>query len=231
MTNMYKDIPTRNFIGGECLHKCSYCYVNDLKKRLPGCRKKYSGEIRLIESEFKRGLSKGNTYFIGSCIDMFAWDTPIEIIIIVLEYLMKFPDNIYLLQTKNPECYIEVLEKIRLTPNIILGTTIETNKSRFLFNYVPTFIPAPGTRAKYLHDLVVYNHKKFVTIEPILDFDLDDFVNMIEYANPDWVWIGADSKGHNLPEPSWDKVQALITELEKFTEVRIKDNLYRLKGV
>ena len=53
---------------------------------------------------------------------------------------------------------------------------------------------------------------------------------MIKGIKPEFVSIGADSKGHNLPEPSWDKVQSLIKELKKFTEVKVKDNLMRLKN-
>lgn len=46
--------------------------------------------------------------------------------------------------------------------------------------------------------------------------------------NPKFVSIGADSKKHNLPEPSKEKIEALIRELSLFTEVKIKDNLRRL---
>ena len=67
-----------------------------------------------------------------------------------------------------------------------------------------------------------------VTIEPIMDFDLEVFYDWIRDARPAWVNIGADSKGHKLPEPSKEKIEALITELKKFTEVRIKPNLSRL---
>ena len=42
--------------------------------------------------------------------------------------------------------------------------------------------------------------------------------------------IGADSKNSGLPEPTWEEVQELISELEKNNiEVRQKKNLDRLK--
>jgi len=69
-----------------------------------------------------------------------------------------------------------------------------------------------------------------VTIEPIMDFDLIELVTIIKNIKPEWVNIGADSKGHNLPEPSKEKINALIEELKKITEVKIKDNLKRLRG-
>ncbi|MCJ7804464.1 hypothetical protein MUP35_01890 [Patescibacteria group bacterium] len=68
----------------------------------------------------------------------------------------------------------------------------------------------------------------FVSIEPILDFDLDKFIFDIKIANPKFVSIGADSKGHNLVEPNGIKIKQLIQELSKFTEVRLKSNLNRL---
>jgi len=67
-----------------------------------------------------------------------------------------------------------------------------------------------------------------ITIEPILDYDLDVFIKMIKSVKPWKVAIGADSCGHNLPEPSSEKIKALITELEKFTTVIQKPNLKRL---
>ena len=67
-----------------------------------------------------------------------------------------------------------------------------------------------------------------VTIEPIIDFDLGAMMALVMRCNPEWVNIGADSRCHNLPEPSADKIDALINELRKFTEVKLKANLKRL---
>ena len=67
-----------------------------------------------------------------------------------------------------------------------------------------------------------------VTIEPIMDFDVGELTDQIRQCRPEWVNIGADSKGHNLPEPPAEKIRALIEELGKFTEVKLKANLKRL---
>jgi len=61
-----------------------------------------------------------------------------------------------------------------------------------------------------------------------MDFDLIQMVNLIIITKPEKVYIGADSKNHHLPEPSKDKVLALIEELEKFTIVEQKTNLSRI---
>jgi hypothetical protein len=49
--------------------------------------------------------------------------------------------------------------------------------------------------------------------------------------NPEFVTIGADSKGHNLVEPSWERIEVLIDNLSAFTEIRQKTNLERLRKI
>jgi len=85
--------------------------------------------------------------------------------------------------------------------------------------------PKPNVRSEALSGFL---YPKMVTIEPILDFDLEPFVEMLKLINPEWINIGADSKGHKMPEPSKEKVLALIEELKLFTDVKIKKNLNRL---
>lgn len=67
-----------------------------------------------------------------------------------------------------------------------------------------------------------------ITIEPIMDFNLVPFIEMLRNIMPEWVNIGADSQGHDLREPPAGKIKELIAELERFTEVKIKSNLKRL---
>jgi hypothetical protein len=71
--------------------------------------------------------------------------------------------------------------------------------------------------------------RKMITIEPILDFDVTLLVDLIKRTNPEFVNIGADSKKHNLPEPSTFKIENLIKELKKFTRSITKENLSRLQ--
>jgi hypothetical protein len=62
-----------------------------------------------------------------------------------------------------------------------------------------------------------------------MDFDIDEFIKIIFTINPDFVNIGADSKGHHLIEPSTEKIEALIKRIEAAgIEVRRKSNLARL---
>lgn len=71
-------------------------------------------------------------------------------------------------------------------------------------------------------------YKTFVTVEPIMKFNLEHFVKMIRRCRPAQVNIGADSGGNNLPESTSDEIFALINELNKFTKVVLKSNLKRI---
>jgi hypothetical protein len=85
--------------------------------------------------------------------------------------------------------------------------------------------PPPFKRALAMYRIDL---KKYLTIEPILDFDLNEMIEIVKSVNPIQVNTGADSGNNHLPEPSKDKILVLIKELEKFTIVKQKSNLSRL---
>ena len=209
--NMYEFVThTWNTIKGECYHNCNYCYV----KRWGALPK-----IRFDEKELKTDLGKDNFIFVGSSNDIFAGEISCEWILKTLEYCRKF-DNKYLFQTKSPSSYKWFWDTF--PEKTTLGTTIESNR-----NY-PEISDAPPVEYR-AHSISINRDKGFetmVTIEPILDFDLDEFVTMLKDINPTWINIGADSGGHNLPEPSPEKIEALIKALPN---IKIKKNLSRLK--
>jgi len=174
-------------------------------------------DVRLDEKELNTDLGSGNFIFVGSGTDMFANNVSEEWIEKVLEYCKKF-DNKYLFQSKNPIKFL----LYKFPENSVFGTTIESNRDYpEIMNNSPQIL-GRKVRMRQLRKT------KMVTIEPILDFDLEEFVKMIKSIQPSWVNIGADSKGHKLPEPGKEKIQALIDELSTFTMVKIKTNLNRL---
>ena len=106
--------------------------------------------------------------------------------------------------------------------NSILGCTIETNRD------MPeiSMAPRPIERMKAMSLL---GGRKFITIEPVLDFDVDIFARWIAAIRPEFLNLGADSKGHNLPEPPIEKINALVEKLREYgIELREKHNLKRL---
>lgn len=228
--NMYPWAWTWNPIGGLCEYACSYCYVRN--KIAPWLKrmgiKKYSGFSHLIEKELKTKLKKtddGRVIFVASNADLFGGFQDETTIIKVLKHCQKYPKNTYLFQTKNPD---RLLDFATFFPKkSILGTTLETNRE----DSYKTLAPSVSNR--YLDFIHMQSHfgnrfRYMISIEPIIDFDLKLFVRWMREIGPNWVSIGADSQNCGLPEPSPEKVEKLIKELEKFTEVRIKDNLKRL---
>lgn len=209
--NMYGFIThTWNPIKGECKHNCTYCYMKIWKQK----------PIHLVEKELKDNLGQDNFIFLGSSTDMFAEDVPKEWISKVLAQCRNYEGNTYLFQSKNPSRFWKFEREY--PKNSIFGTTLETNRD------MQDISKAQSAKARVSNMQERFMEKKMVTIEPILDFDLEEFVDMIKKINPDWVNIGADSKNHNLPEPNKEKVIRLIEELKKFTHIKKKHNLERL---
>lgn len=200
-------------IRGKCSHDCSYCYMKKWGEQPP---------LHLDEKDLETNLGSGNFIFVCHTCDMFAEDVPKEWIWQVLTRL-RMHDNKYLLQSKNPERFLDFLGTY--PNNVLFGTTIETNR-----DIVKSNAPSVKDRAEWLGKLASWQKgfDTMVTIEPIFDFDLEDLVDLIVLANPEWVNIGADSKGHNLPEPSKEKVEKLIEILQKTTQIKLKGNLRRI---
>lgn len=207
--NMYPFVThTWNPIKGKCSHDCSYCFMKVYPQK----------ELHFVEKELMDDLGQGNYIFVGSSTDMFADSVPAKWISDVLYHCQQY-DNTYLFQSKNPKRFIDF--DWREMPKFFLGTTLETNR-----DYKISKAPTPVERSEEMHSL--YYFDRMVSIEPIIDFDLDEFITLITGCVPKFVSIGADSKGHHLPEPPREKIIELIKELKTFTEVREKPNLKRL---
>lgn len=204
---------TWNTIKGKCPHGCEYCYMKQFPQK----------DVRLDQKEFKTDLGEGNFIFIGSSCDMWADDISMNWISVTLLHCAAF-NNRYLFQSKNPKRFYDFEGKFPETT--YLGTTIESNRIH----------PQMGNTPKPMDRAMVLNHHAnyfptMVTVEPIMDFDPLELWNLICICNPEWVNVGADSKGHNLPEPNADKIKELIYNLKDVgIEVKIKSNLKRLIG-
>ncbi|WP_324354477.1 DUF5131 family protein [Dysgonomonas sp.] len=214
--NMYDFIThTWNPIKGKCEHECGYCYVSKLVKN--------QKPIRLDDKAMKADLGTGNFIFVGSGTDVFANNVPSEWITEVLDYCDKF-DNKYLFQSKNPERFMDFIKHPVFKKSVIC-TTIESNRP-----YVDCKAPSVEDRVSAL-EIIKSKYpaiETYVTIEPIMDFDLKEMIDLIKRCEPIQINIGADSKRTGLTEPSKEKIEELIVELKKFTNVDKKKNLKRL---
>ena len=213
--NMYEFIThTWNTIKGSCYHDCSYCYMKRWGKLKP---------VRFDEKELKTDLGTGNFIFVGSSCDMFAENIPDEWIKKTLKHMERF-DSKYLLQTKNPTRVLDFIDACVITDKCVICTTIESNKDLF---EIKRNSPDVFKRAMAMNELSQIIDS-YVTIEPIMDFDMDIMVQLIRDCNAKQINIGADSGRNNLPEPTKEKVLQLVSELQKFTIIHNKSNLHRL---
>jgi len=144
-----------------------------------------------------------------------------EEVLRILKRIEQFPLTWFLIQSKNPKKFWEW--DVIFPPNVYLGTTIETNR-----DYVLTKAPPPMNR--YIN-LANYPHsQKFLSIEPIMDFDLGVLVEWVVKINPHIIEVGADNYNNNLPEPKWEDVERLLESLRKICpKVIEKEGLERLK--
>lgn len=215
VSNMYGFVDiTRNPIIGRCPYACDYCYA------------KHFHNYESFNFQFKEStlnnLGENRTIFIGSRIDL--WNDLIkkEILSFILRCCRKY-DNTYLFQSKNPERFHEFITEF--PEKSILCTTIETNREELI--KAVSQAPPVHERVEAMQELNW--PKKMVTVEPIMNFDIAELIAMIEAIKPDCINVGADSKGHNLSEPSATKVRILISRLKGLGfKVIEKHNLRRI---
>jgi len=182
--------------------------------------------VRLDEPEFKTDLGDSNFIFVGSSCDMWADNIPDEWIIRTLKYCYSF-DNQYFFQTKNPGRILSFIDSGLISKDTVICTTLESNK------YYKEHMQKSPHILKRIYSMKQISEKGFktyVTVEPVMDFDLKDFLQYIKVCNPAQVNIGADSKRSGLPEPDREKLLKLISELRKFTSVHEKSTLKRLSA-
>jgi len=226
MTRMYKESrKTWNPFWG-CRFDCKYCYPSfrrQARRQLKRCRKCADYIPHFHPERLAKPLPRtGEGEFIFTC-DMgdiaFAEE---EWIYAILKRIRELPDRTFLIQSKDPRTFHAFI----FPSNVILGTTIETNRSHLIQEISKA--PMPWYRQLEMKRL---NHpRKMVTIEPILEFDLDELVRMVVDINPWRVYIGYDShpKENRLPEPPLRKFDKLEEELKKRgIDVRVK---YRRKA-
>jgi len=214
-SRMFKEVTkTWNPVVG-CLHGCQYCWARALAK---GRLKRIYGDFRpRFFFERLERTPRSGTVFVCDMGDMWGDWVPRRWIERVLDkaFLASNPNLTLLFLTKNPRRYEEFIQDLQGIENIVLGATIESNLNHRLSS-------APAPRERFLAMKNIECERKFISIEPILDFTSDPFLRWISAIRPEFVYVGYDNYGHRLPEPSLEKTEKLIAELEKFTEVRRK---------
>lgn len=197
------------FVG--CRFNCLYCNAGKMAltrlKRVPRYRQGF--EPHFVEEEADRQFPQGCWLFLGYMGDIsFATELELERL---LACVRNRPHNTFLFCSKSPKCYLGL--DLDGTPNLYFGTTIETNRDTTAWSQAPPPVERATALAK------VASRRKFVSIEPIMDFDLPALVELVEMVEPEIVEVGYDNYRNHLPECSLSKTEQLIEELSTFSTV------------
>ena len=220
MSLMYEHTHTWNPLVG-CRHECVYCYARRVAKRQKHrCIDCYNFVPHEHPERLGKRFPKGSQVFVCSMGDIvFA---SVEYRKKVYEAIERQPEVTFLLQTKNPvdSFFWDTYNyDIDLPKNAIYGITLETNRK---YSQGISDAPDPASRVMGISYLSYMGYKTYVTVEPIMEFDMNTMKTMIDVIKPEFVYVGYDNHKSNLPEPGVEQTLELIEELEKFTEVRKK---------
>ena len=224
--NMYEFIThTWNPIVGRCFHDCKYCYAMH----------KYGQEIRdgirLSEECFKNDFGTGKFIFVGSGIDVFAKDIPDEWITRIMDYCYRGNTDLFgtrnrfLFQSKNPSRVLQFIDH-PIFQSSVACTTIESNR---YYSSIMNRAPHVEERAQAMNRIASKGIETYLTIEPIMDFDLEELVHLIKLCQPEQINIGANTNRNiKLPEPTSEKIQLLTDSIKNSYKIELKSNLTRL---
>ena len=212
-----------------CEFGCEYC--NARKAALTRFKHitRYKDGFRphLVPEEFSKTFKPGDFVFIGYMGELsFA---PRPVVSLILSKVRQYPQSEFLFCVKDPSCYKDW--GFEYPRNLYLGATIESNIDHGLSK-------APPPRERYKAMCELGHEKKFVSMEPLLDFHLCTFVEWMKEIKPEIIEVGPDNYHNNLPEPKsgisgfrapW-KVRWLLEMLREFCPTVVeKTGLDRLK--
>lgn len=197
------------FVG--CKFNCEYCktsFQRQAKRQKQNCLKCYEYTPHEHPERLKASLPATEPgEFIFTCANADISFCSTVFLNKIVDRIKKEPAKTFLIQSKNPKTFA----RIKFPDNVILGTTIETNRDDIYKKIANA--PAPSRRFEAFK--VIDHKRKMVTCEPVMDFDLDIMIDWITQLKPELVWIGYDSKKGNLMEPSREKAESLGNALER----------------
>ena len=167
---------------------CKFCYAEKFAHRLQAMgADNYKNGFRLtlhphmLEKPLE--WKKPSIIFVNSMSDLFHKDVSEPFIIAVFEIMNKARWHQFQILTKRPERVAELNDKLRWTPNIWMGTSVENEDYAFRI------------------DLLRKNSAKikFLSLEPLLG-PLSD----LNLKKIDWVIVGGESGFKARPmKPEW----------------------------
>ena len=234
MTRMYQFVTkTWNPFSG-CLFNCHYCWARRMAKRLP-CKRCRSFIPHFHPERFKK-IPKSGFVFVGDMGDLW-WAAYIsesaeyrwlldDLLDLITETLRKSKNAhkrlAFFFETKAPEVYLHYWPFDEWDGyEVWASVTIETNRAELTRRFSKA--PDPEKRFHDMYEFALNWPLTHISIEPIMDFDLDVVLDWVERIEPMKVSIGYDNYGHRLPEPPLSKTLELIRRLREIVpEVETK---------
>jgi hypothetical protein len=219
---MYKNAKTWNpFVG--CGFACLYCSptFQAILKRFSKCQQCRDYAPHWHPERLDRIPNKPIIFVCGTGDISFAThDQRIDIYYAMFKHAEKHPDTVFYLQSKNPAIFVG--EEKFWPENTWVGTTMETNRDTSDYSCAPL----PKDRAEAMCRIDWPN--KYLTVEPIMKFDMCEFRDLIAGVHPDFVYIGYNSKPTqaHLPEPAYPDVIQLCNAL-RCNNIEIRTKLIR----
>lgn len=210
-SHMYADAKTWNPFKG-CRFDCIYCkpsFQQQSKRQQHICSKCYDYKPHCHEERLKKIPSFPIIFVAGNSDISFCPPAFTRKIIDAIKQHKPQMEKTYYFQSKRPEYFEQFLP---LFPeNVILLTTLETNRNA---GY-KAISKAPPPSVRYQQFKKLKHPRKVVTVEPVLDFDEDVFPQWIADLEPEYVWLGFNSRPESvqLPEPSTKKLKKLVKVL------------------
>jgi len=211
------------FVG--CRHGCVYCvpsFQRQMKRtKCESCRA-YKPHGHLERLKRNPPKTSGNEFiFFPSSGDLaFASREVVEAHIF---YAREHADRTFLVQSKDTSWF----PRWKWPDNIILGTTLETDRisfdtpSKYKFYYEISEAPLPAERVYWLERTP--HSRKAITVEPVMQFTGKGMSEWIRRIKPEFVYVGYDNHGCRLPEPLLGETVDLIVDLRGWGfEVREK---------
>ena len=167
---------------------CKFCYAHPLSLRLQkmGVTRYAAGfDVRTHEDTLRIPYrwKKPRRIFVNSMSDLFHDEVPFHFIQQVNAVIADNPQHAFQVLTKRPERALELAADINWTPNLWLGTSVES--------------PQYSTRIDVLRKIPA--HIRFLSMEPLIA----DFPHL-ELDAIHWVIVGGESGPTPRPMlPSW----------------------------
>ena len=197
--NMYEDAETWNPFKG-CKFDCTYCgpsFQKQAKRQKHNCMKCYRYVPHFHPDRLSPIPSSKIVFACGNADVSFCEPEHMYQIINRIKKHNERTNKTFYLQSKEPSCLEPFLSL--LPKNVVLLTTLETNRDK---GY-DKISKAPVPSKRYRQFLALKYPRKVVTIEPMIDFDVQPFAKWIIKIKPEYVWLGFNSKvkSVSLPEP------------------------------